>query len=234
MNFSKKPTILDLKKLDKHIKDNFSYDANLEERELEVNKDIYWVEGYMCAVWSSPTLPRMDDWLPYINGDCVFKSESHVNQIISSIFGLQAMIVDGLNGQTYQPLYAKHNLNDEQPVDLVIKWCKGYMFGTLLASQDIFEEKDGEILNILGPIISIADVDISDAKKEKLVKKNIVDLIPTVANGLFKIFLEIRMRGFKNAIKSQKTPIRKTKVGDNEPCECGSGKKYKKCCKGSK
>lgn len=25
--------------------------------------------------------------------------------------------------------------------------------------------------------------------------------------------------------------VRKTKVGDNDPCPCGSGKKYKKCCK---
>ncbi|MEJ2445833.1 MAG: SEC-C metal-binding domain-containing protein [Exilibacterium sp.] len=26
------------------------------------------------------------------------------------------------------------------------------------------------------------------------------------------------------------TPVRKNKIGRNEPCECGSGKKYKKCC----
>ncbi len=25
-------------------------------------------------------------------------------------------------------------------------------------------------------------------------------------------------------------PVRVTKVGRNEPCPCGSGKKYKKCC----
>lgn len=25
-------------------------------------------------------------------------------------------------------------------------------------------------------------------------------------------------------------PVKKTKVGPNEPCICGSGKKYKKCC----
>ena len=26
--------------------------------------------------------------------------------------------------------------------------------------------------------------------------------------------------------------IHKTKIGVNEPCPCGSGKKYKKCCRG--
>ena len=28
----------------------------------------------------------------------------------------------------------------------------------------------------------------------------------------------------------KKMPVRKQKIGDNEPCPCGSGKKYKKCC----
>lgn len=28
----------------------------------------------------------------------------------------------------------------------------------------------------------------------------------------------------------KKQPIRREKIGDNEPCPCGSGKKYKKCC----
>lgn len=27
-----------------------------------------------------------------------------------------------------------------------------------------------------------------------------------------------------------KTPIRINKIGRNEPCNCGSGLKYKKCC----
>lgn len=30
--------------------------------------------------------------------------------------------------------------------------------------------------------------------------------------------------------KSDKTVIKENKIGRNEPCPCGSGKKYKKCC----
>jgi SEC-C motif-containing protein len=29
-------------------------------------------------------------------------------------------------------------------------------------------------------------------------------------------------------------PVRSEKIGRNEPCPCGSGKKYKKCCNGKK
>ena len=31
-------------------------------------------------------------------------------------------------------------------------------------------------------------------------------------------------------LNPQKTKIAETKIGRNEPCPCGSGKKYKKCC----
>ncbi|WP_291463635.1 PBPRA1643 family SWIM/SEC-C metal-binding motif protein [Desulfobacula sp.] len=31
-------------------------------------------------------------------------------------------------------------------------------------------------------------------------------------------------------LNPQKTKIVENKVGRNEPCPCGSGKKYKKCC----
>jgi len=30
--------------------------------------------------------------------------------------------------------------------------------------------------------------------------------------------------------KQKQAPVRVKKVGRNDPCPCGSGKKYKKCC----
>jgi hypothetical protein len=35
---------------------------------------------------------------------------------------------------------------------------------------------------------------------------------------------------FNNHTKKLKVPVEPTKVGRNDPCPCGSGKKYKKCC----
>ena len=33
-----------------------------------------------------------------------------------------------------------------------------------------------------------------------------------------------------NVTSNRQTPVRVTKIGRNDPCPCGSGKKYKKCC----
>ena len=46
--------------------------------------------------------------------------------------------------------------------------------------------------------------------------------------------MEIKAKGIKNYTqgeKPKKKPIvKKQKIGRNDPCPCGSGKKYKKCC----
>lgn len=46
-------------------------------------------------------------------------------------------------------------------------------------------------------------------------------------NGIFST--EDRER-FTKEYKQSKTYVRENKVGRNDPCPCGSGKKYKKCC----
>lgn len=46
-------------------------------------------------------------------------------------------------------------------------------------------------------------------------------------DGIFSI--EDRER-FTKEYKQSKTYVRENKVGRNDPCPCGSGKKYKKCC----
>ena len=153
MNQKKKLSISDLKILDQHIITNFDQ-RKTEEKELEINKDIYWVEGYLCALTSSPEpMIKMDFWLPYINGeDCVFESEEHANTIMSLIFSLRNNIADKLNDKSYKPLYETHNLKNEPKEILITKWAKGYLFATLLFHADLLEQ-DEEIGKLLVPII---------------------------------------------------------------------------------
>ena len=38
------------------------------------------------------------------------------------------------------------------------------------------------------------------------------------------------MKQGKKPIMVQQTPVKHKKIGRNEPCPCGSGKKFKNCC----
>lgn len=41
---------------------------------------------------------------------------------------------------------------------------------------------------------------------------------------------DIERQTIKREFNKSKTVVRKKKIGRNEPCPCGSGKKYKQCC----
>ncbi|QXM05663.1 SEC-C metal-binding domain-containing protein [Crassaminicella indica] len=45
-----------------------------------------------------------------------------------------------------------------------------------------------------------------------------------------KILDEEKRKEITKAQRSAKTIVKENKIGRNEPCPCGSGKKYKKCC----
>jgi hypothetical protein len=44
----------------------------------------------------------------------------------------------------------------------------------------------------------------------------------------------LRERSLATKPKPEPVPAKKAKIGRNEPCPCGSGKKYKHCCLGAK
>lgn len=44
------------------------------------------------------------------------------------------------------------------------------------------------------------------------------------------ILTEAERKEIKKTFDATKTVVKEKKIGRNEPCPCGSGKKYKKCC----
>lgn len=48
--------------------------------------------------------------------------------------------------------------------------------------------------------------------------------------GWNDILPEAKRKEIEKSYKTSKTVVKETKVGRNDACTCGSGKKYKKCC----
>ena len=44
------------------------------------------------------------------------------------------------------------------------------------------------------------------------------------------IFSDEKRKEIQKSWRASKTIVNENKVGRNDPCPCGSGKKYKKCC----
>lgn len=57
-------------------------------------------------------------------------------------------------------------------------------------------------------------------------------LLMEVANGVHKDIKSMKLDSHGTTLLMKNGSIRRIKeIGPNEPCYCGSGKKYKKCCK---
>ncbi|MBI3514172.1 MAG: UPF0149 family protein [Proteobacteria bacterium] len=65
------------------------------------------------------------------------------------------------------------------------------------------------------------DRDVGDKPLSATARADILRALPTIP---------LRIRRFWVAPHEFSAPVRVTKVGRNDPCPCGSGRKYKKCC----
>jgi len=68
------------------------------------------------------------------------------------------------------------------------------------------------------------------ARKRAAAQATLEDFTRNIQKKKDKELAELQMVGGDSSGSSQKTVLKGDKVGRNDPCPCGSGKKYKKCC----
>ena len=144
-------------------------------------------------------------------------------------------------------LYDLYDLNGtlDGPPQPFSQWCEGYLHGYLLtenswqeahqflASQELAMEEDH--LSLLNVFASMAQWD--DALREnddpERLKEGVPLLIQAANDAIIKyhklaLLLEDNRMQTADDVQPYVRDVEKT--GRNEPCPCGSGKKYKKCC----
>ena len=106
--------------------------------------------------------------------------------------------------------------------DIELMAMVGFLDGI---NESLVEENDLEDLS--------EDSHVSLAFDKEKLYKNMVD---AKADWLYElpqwkeIFSEEKLKQLYTEQKKSGTVVKETKVYPNDPCPCGSGKKYKKCC----
>ncbi|MDH5378197.1 MAG: UPF0149 family protein, partial [Gammaproteobacteria bacterium] len=109
----------------------------------------------------------------------------------------------------------------------VDEWCEGYARGMDLAPS-AWETEEKEIAELLAPILAFTEKtkwrghDLDELETEKLQE--------AITPNVRKIHAYWLARREEEPPTNQAPYKRETKVGRNEPCPCGSGKKFKQCC----
>ncbi|MEW8665828.1 MAG: UPF0149 family protein [Candidatus Thiodiazotropha endolucinida] len=192
--------------------------------------DISTLDGFLTAIASGPVTIPPSVWLPSIWGD--FEPEWENEEAFSEILSL---LIRHLNGivttlmeypEDFEPLYLER-IVENKTVLIVDEWCEGYHRGTEL-SPDHWRSGGKEMAALLSPILAFtAATDWKGHGKSYDVVESIQLKIAPNARQIHAYWLSRRDEIPQDElIKKREQPL----VGRNDPCPCGSGKKYKKCC----
>ena len=176
-----------------------------------------------------PLLPSR--WLPAVWGDFepVWEGQKDIEEVMSLMMRHMNSIVDTLMEQPedFAPMFMESEF--EGKINTIVdEWCEGYLRGVALAA-DAWSTGGLQMNLLLTPIrafTSETEWRAHDFPTDAEVE-NIQNAIPVNACEIHAYWLARR----DDHPAASATPLRaEPRAGRNDPCPCGSGKKYKKCC----
>jgi uncharacterized protein len=200
------------------------------------------LDGYLTAIVSGPETIMPSEWLPAVWGedqaedDASFSSVEEAQRMMKLLLRHMNEIVRNMEQDSLAPIFLVKD-GDEETLfpDL---WCVGYAHGIALrpaAWEAIDSDEEGSAF--LMPIFALAapllhpnddddeedDEDVGDELVPEEDRRKIAELIPDAALAINR-FWKARRSATRTSAR------RRRALGRNNPCSCGSGKKFKKCC----
>jgi uncharacterized protein len=190
------------------------------------------LHGYLTAIVCCPVPVMPSDWLNGVWQDeegPQFESTEEAQEIMSLIMRMHNDIADALHiGEEFGPLMLENTLESGETVVVAQGWCWGFMEG-MRSQFDAWEPHLDELNELVLPIAVLARLGDDDPELQGLLddQEKIARLTEAIAESAAAIYEYSR-----SVADGPLQPYRRqtTKVGRNDPCPCGSGKKYKKCC----
>ena len=195
------------------------------------------LDGFLAALICGPDLVMPSEYLPKIFGeDYSFKDADEATQAFQLVMRHWNAIVGALAPTIKEPdVYLPVLLHNEDGIAMANDWAIGFMQGVEMRgdSWDVFLDDD----KVSGPILPMMmlahehDLDpqmrppaIALDKREELLLSMIAGL-----TQIYRYFEPYRKAG------TWQEPVRRVrpKVGRNDSCPCGSGRKFKQCCAGN-
>jgi len=190
--------------------------------------DVSELDGLLTAIVSGPTTLLPSRWLPALWGDfepvweSVEDSQTFMSLVLQHSNSIASMLMN--DPEAFEPLFYERQLED-RTIFIVDEWCEGYMRGARLAEPE-WRGGGKQIDDLLEPIRAFTEEtdwlghDLADDADADRLRNSIAPAV----RAIHAKWLATR--------SDPRTPIRRDRprVGRNDPCPCGSGKKYKRCC----
>ena len=191
--------------------------------------DVSELDGMLTAVLSGPVVVEPDRWLVAVWGGEKniprWKNEREMNRFINLSFKHMNDIAERLSDypDQFEPMFGFNEM-DGQEYTVVEEWCFGYMRGVALTDWSTLPEALKADLDLLALHGSEENFSRLDEMTEEAFHESVAQIRPA-ALRLYAYWAANPQQPV-----NQQPVINGTKVGRNDPCPCGSGKKFKSCC----
>ncbi len=196
------------------------------------------MDGFFAALNCAPATAPLSEYLPEVwGGDETAPFEGadgleeffnlsmrHWNHISHELGSADLVFIPWLDAEEGEE-FPKAN-----------RWAQGFLRGIETCRKDwdeIFEDEDK--FAVLLPVLALVHENDPDPEMRSWqtppsleLRKGVCAGLAVSAQHLYDYFRPHRIReARRGAAVARRT---RTKVGRNEPCPCGSGEKYKRCC----
>ena len=185
------------------------------------------VQGFMMALLSGPDALNPTNWLPEILGEESLFDAKERTEIERLVMAMAADMRMKLNEKILPDLWF---YEDEAGNPDFYTWCNAYLYALDIVPTDWFEAvEQEEFEDLFYPIMALGGIYDDEENGEVILHLNEKELTQ-LESDLPHVLLDIYW--YWQAIINKPQTVRREgeKVGRNDPCPCGSGKKYKACC----
>jgi uncharacterized protein len=192
------------------------------------------LHGYLTAIAIGPETIMPAEWLLKVWGEDAsatpkWKNKKEEERIVELImrFMNEVLVTFEVAPKEFEPLFCEHEHEGEDLIDAEA-WCWGFWEGMELRPGSWNPIWESDLAPLMRPIYLLGADEIEEAELAEVdnpVKGHKLALeIEANLPAIHKFWVPLR----KAAVQTIKRD--EPKIGRNDDCPCGSGKKYKKCC----
>ena len=202
------------------------------------------LHGFIFSVACSPEPLKPSEWMPLVfNGaEARYASEEERESVTAALMNIHNEANRQVQEQQIElPKFcapsdnAMENFADDSPI---AHWSRGFLLGHEWLSElwdayipDELDEELGSSFIVLSFFAEqgLAEEYCKEAGDEGVTLETMAESVVDSIDEAAKSYANLG-RAIQIALGPRTPFVREEKVGRNDPCTCGSGKKFKQCC----
>lgn len=203
------------------------------------------LHGFVSAIICAPLPAFPGEWIEALLDTYAVEvqQESEMQALLIALVKFNNQLAQAFDNEAPflpEPYDIDSDPQGTSPMEL---WCDGFLHGFHFNEDDWFdldrEESVAEVESCAAIIAALAMRDLNDKtlpesefyEKMELLQAALPGVIVTLYNmARSDLYAHLDEHFFEDIDVEFPLPAVSAKIGRNEPCPCGSGEKYKKCC----